>query len=67
MTFSVDVINNMTIKVLFFRQSLPTNVALIKHPYTFAIEHRINVFSELSIIYKRPNMNGYIGGRGVGV
>ena len=57
----MDVIN-MTIKVLFSRQSLPTNVALMKHPYTFAIEHRMNLFSELSIIYKTPNMNGYTGG-----
>ena len=51
----------MTMKVLFSRQSLSTNVALMKHPYTFAIEHRMSLFSELSI-YKTPNMNGYIGG-----
>ena len=51
----------MTMKVLFSRQSLFTNVALMKHPYTFAIEHRMNLFSELSIIYKTHNMNGYNG------
>ena len=52
----------MTIKVLFSRQSLPTNVALMKHPYTFAIEHRMNLFSVLSIIYKTLNKDRYIGG-----
>ena len=57
----MDVIN-MTIKVLFSRQSLPTNVALMKHTHTFEIEHRMNLFSKLSIIYKTPNMIGYIGG-----
>ena len=57
----------MTIKVNFSRQSLPTNLALMKHPYTFAIEHRINLFSELSIIYKTPHMNGYIWGGVLGV
>ena len=65
-TFSLDVIN-MTMKVLFSRQSLSTNVALMKHIYVFAIEHRINLFSELSIIYKTPNMNDYIWGELLGI
>ena len=59
----MDVIN-MTIKALFSIQCLPTDVALMKHPYTFAIEHRMDLFSELCIIYKTPNMNDYIWGRG---
>ena len=49
----------MTMKVLFSGQSLSTNVALMKHPYTFAIEHRMNLCSELSIFHKTSNMNGY--------
>ena len=39
----------------------------MKHPYTFAIEHRMNIFFELSIIYKTPKMKGYIGGGGLEV
>ena len=54
----MDVLN-MTMKVLFSAQSLFTNVALMKHPYTFSIEHRMNLFYELSIFHKTPNMNGY--------
>ena len=34
----------------------------MNHPYTFAIEHRMSLFSKLSIIYKTPNMNYYIVG-----
>ena len=59
MTFSMNVLH-MTMKVLFSRQSLSTNITLMKYPYTLAIEHRINLFSELLIFHKTPNMNGYI-------